>query len=72
MIGMDAVAVVARKHHAAAKHFSVIQFQRSADLLQGICQKHGACALLGLGADLLIVKDGKDRDVFCICQQKCL
>ena len=57
MIGMQGMGIVRRDHKAVGQSLPVVHPQACANPRKGIQQEGGICALLGVGANLLVVKD---------------
>ena len=76
VVGMHGMRVVAAHKHRGGKCAMVrlvVKAQRSVDAAQRVGQERRHGALLGLGANLLVIKAAEDRDVMRILgTQKCL
>ena len=76
MVGVHSMRVVAAHKHRGGKRAMVrlvIEAQRPVDASQRVGQEGRHGALLGLGANLLVIKAAKDRDVVRVLgAQKCL
>ena len=76
VVGMHGMCVVAAHEHRGGKCAMVrlvIEAQRSVNAAQRIGQERRHGSLLGLGANLLVIKAAEDRDVMRVLgTQKCL
>ena len=69
VVGVHGMRVVAAHEHRCGKGAMVrlvVKAQRSVDAAQRVGQERRHGALLGLGANLLVIKAAKDRDVMRI------
>ena len=76
VVGMHGMCIVAAYKHRGGKGAMVrlvVKAQRSVDAAQCVGQERRHGALLGLGANLLVIEAAEDRDVVRVLgTQKCL
>ena len=76
VVGVHGMRIIAAHEHRCGKGTMVrlvVKAQRSVDAAQRVGQERRHGALLGLGANLLVIKAAEDRDVVRILgTQKCL
>ena len=76
VVGVHGMCIVAAHEHRGGKRTVVrlvVKAQRSVDAAQRIGQERRHGALLGLGANLLVIEAAEDRDIVRVLgAQKCL
>ena len=73
VVGVHGMRVVAAHEHRSGKGAMirlVVKAQRSVDAAQRVGQERRHGALLGLGANLLVIKAAKDRNVMHVLAPK--